>query len=110
MLDSAGRTNLWRARSFIEHRRRIFEMADEQNTNQNKGKAAAAGAAFTGGTARQGDVKTERGGEQTDQISGETQKGAHNQEMENRNPQGNKNDNDPRFRKGGDTWDKMQDE
>ena len=85
-------------------------MADEQNTNQNKGKAAAAGAAFTGGTARQGDVKTERGGEQTDQISGETQKGAHNQEMENRNPQGNKNDNDPRFRKGGDTWDKMQDE
>ena len=79
-------------------------MADEQNTNQNKSKGAAAGAAFNGGTARQGDVKTERGGEQTDQISGETQKGAHNQEAKNRNPQGNKNDDDQRFRPGGDTF------
>lgn len=79
-------------------------MADEQNPNQNKSKGAAAGAAFTGGTARQGDVKTERGGEQSDQISGETQKGAHNQEAKNRNPQGNKTDHDPRFRPGGDTF------
>jgi hypothetical protein len=37
-----------------------------------------------------GDVKEQRGGEQADQISGETQKGAHNQEMKGRNPQGNK--------------------
>jgi hypothetical protein len=69
-------------------------MADENNMNQNdtnkpRSMSAAAGA-HTGGTARQGDVKSERGGEQSDQISGETQKGAHNQEMENRNPQGNK--------------------
>jgi len=38
------------------------------------------------------DVKEQRGGEQADQISGETQKGAHNQTMENRNPQGNPED------------------
>ncbi|HEX8140982.1 MAG TPA: hypothetical protein VF553_00180 [Pyrinomonadaceae bacterium] len=78
-------------------------MADEKNTNDNKSMGTAAGA-NAGGTARQGDVKTERGGEQSDQISGETQKGAHNQEAKNRNPQGNKTDNDPRFREGGDTF------
>lgn len=75
-------------------------MADEKNTDQNKSFGAAAGAQSQG-TQRQGDVKSARGGEQTDQISGETQKGAHNQEMENRNPQGNKPDQNQSSRQQG---------
>lgn len=65
-------------------------MADE------KSRTAAAGAQA------QTDVKTQRGGEQSDQISGETRKGAHNQEMENRNPQGNKPDRNQSARQEGD--------
>ena len=75
-------------------------MADEKNTDQNKSFGAAAGAQFQG-TGAQGDVKSERGGEQTDQISGETHKGAHNQEVENRNPQGNKPDQNQSARQQG---------
>jgi hypothetical protein len=64
---------------------------DNEQPNMAKGMAATAGAAYAPqGSQRQGDVKTERGGEQADQISGETQKGAHNQEMKGQNPQGNK--------------------
>ena len=66
-------------------------MADE------KSKGAAAGANAQG----QQDVKAQRGGPQADQISGETQKGAHNQEMENRNPQGNKPDQNRSARQEG---------
>lgn len=36
------------------------------------------------------DIKEQRGGFQGDQIVGETEKGASNQEAKNRNPQGNK--------------------
>jgi hypothetical protein len=36
------------------------------------------------------DLKEQRGGPQTDQRVGETDKGAHNQEAKGRNPQGNK--------------------
>ena len=36
------------------------------------------------------DMKEQRGGPQSDQRVGETDKGAHNQEMKGRNPQGNK--------------------
>ena len=67
-------------------------MAEENKNDQAKTMGAAAGAQPTTpaqGSERQGDVKSERGGEQTDQISGETQKGAHNQEMKGQNPQGN---------------------
>ncbi len=66
-------------------------MADE------KSRGAAAGA----NAQAQQDVKAQRGGEQSDQISGETQKGAHNQEMENRNPQGNKPDQNRSARQEG---------
>lgn len=38
------------------------------------------------------DVKEQRGGPQDNQLTGQTEKGAHNQEMEGRNPQGNKPD------------------
>jgi hypothetical protein len=37
-----------------------------------------------------GDVTEQRGGPQADQVAGETDKGAHNQAMKGRNPQGNK--------------------
>ena len=63
--------------------------ADEKSTNQNLSSEEAA-AKEAGTQPPRGDVREQRGGEQSDQISGETQKGAHNQEMENRNPRGNK--------------------
>jgi hypothetical protein len=39
---------------------------------------------------RRNDITEQRGGPQADQVAGETDKGAHNQAMEGRNPQGNK--------------------
>jgi hypothetical protein len=38
------------------------------------------------------DIKEQRGGLQTNQVTGETDKGAHNQDTKGRNPQGNKSD------------------
>jgi hypothetical protein len=80
-------------------------MADEKNTEQNdtnqpKSMGAAAGAQAKE-SARQPDVNATRGGEQSDQISGETSKGAHNQEMKGRNPQGNKPDQNQSSRQQG---------
>ena len=37
---------------------------------------------------RRDDVKEQRGGPQADQVAGEADKGAHNQAMKGRNPQG----------------------
>ena len=65
-------------------------MADEKSKSEERSFGASAGA--QAGAQRQDDVKAQRGGPQADQISGETDKGAHNQEMKNRNPQGNKPD------------------
>lgn|GEM_PF-3537942 len=77
-------------------------MADENKNNPAKSMGAAAGASAPAqGSQRQGDVKSERGGEQSDQLSGETQKGAHNQEMKGRNPQGNKPDRNQSARQKG---------
>ena len=50
------------------------------------------------------DVIEQRGDEQADQRVGETEKGAHNQEMKGRNPQGNKADRSPTDRQEGDTF------
>ncbi len=36
-----------------------------------------------------GDVQEQRGGPQDNQVTGQTEKGAHNQETEGKNPQGN---------------------
>ncbi len=59
-------------------------MADEKDTKQ--GLSAEAAAAKQAGTQpARGDAAEQRGGEQADQISGETAKGAHNQERQNRN-------------------------
>lgn len=63
-------------------------MAEERNTDQDQTFGATAGGQI--GTQGQGNVNAQRGGEQADQISGETSKGAHNQDMENRNPRGSK--------------------
>jgi hypothetical protein len=81
-------------------------MADEKNSNNNQNtRAAAAGASADMPSQRQpDDLKEQRGGEQSDQISGETQKGAHNQEMKNRNPQGNKPNQNTSARQKGDTF------
>ena len=78
-------------------------MANEKNSNQNLSSAEAA-AKQAGTQPPRGDVTEQRGGEQSDQISGETQKGAHNQEMENRNPQGNKADRNQSDRQEGNTF------
>jgi hypothetical protein len=66
-------------------------MADEKNANQGLSSDAAA-RKQAGTQPPRGDVTEQRGGEQADQISGETEKGAHNQEIKGRNPQGNKTD------------------
>ncbi len=78
-------------------------MADEKSANQDKSFGAAAGAQAEG-TGPQEDLKAQRGGEQTDQITGQTEKGAHNQEMENRNPQGNKPGQNQSARQQGDKF------
>jgi hypothetical protein len=81
-------------------------MADDKNTEQNnpnqpRSMGAAAGAQAESSARQPDDVQTGRGGEQSDQISGETQKGAHNQETKNRNPQGNKPDRNQSARQKG---------
>lgn len=78
-------------------------MADENNTNQGQsGRTIAAKQAGT--QPPRGDVKEQRGGAQADQISGETQKGAQNQETQNRNPQGNKANQNQSDRQEGETF------
>jgi hypothetical protein len=62
-------------------------VADERDKNQNQSFGATAGAQI--GTQGEGNTQAQRGGTQADQITGETEKGAHNQDTENRNPQGN---------------------
>ena len=78
-------------------------MADEKNSDQGLSSEAAA-AKQAGTQPPRGDVTEQRGGVQEDQLSGETQKGAHNQEMENRNPQGNKADRNQSDRQEGNTF------
>lgn len=78
-------------------------MANENNTNQNL-SADEAAAKQAGTQPPRGDVKEQRGGEQADQISGETPKGAHNQEMKGKNPQGNKADQNQSDRPEGNTF------
>jgi hypothetical protein len=69
-------------------------MARQQFKGPPTRDAGASGAEATrepsSNAQRAQDVKRQRGGEQTDQLSGETQKGAHNQKMRGKNPQGNK--------------------
>ena len=75
-------------------------MADEKN--QNQGAGAATGAVPSGMTPD--NVKGQRGGPQGDQIAGETPKGAHNQDKENRNPSGSNADRNQSDRQEGNTF------
>lgn len=79
-------------------------MADEKNVhedspNQGRTQAAAAGAAYA--TESQ-NMKAQRGGPQEDQLAGETDRGAHNQTNENRNPSGNAPNQNQHARQEGD--------
>jgi hypothetical protein len=77
-------------------------MKDDRDTNQNLSSDEAS-AKQAGTQPPRGDAKEQRGGEQTDQITGETEKGAHNQEMKGRNPQGNKANQNQSDRQQGDS-------
>jgi hypothetical protein len=90
-------------------------MADNKQTAENrrmphdepKSMTAAAGAhsaPYNSDARSTQDVKAQRGGVQEDQLSGETQKGAHNQEMRGANPQGNKPDQNRSARREGDKF------
>ena len=90
-------------------------MADNKRAADNrptpntepKSMSAAAGAQsapYNSDALSTQDVKAQRGGVQEDQLSGETQKGAHNQEMRGANPQGNKPDQNRSSRQEGDKF------
>lgn len=65
-------------------------MADEKNANRDDHSKAMGAAAGAPHTTESQEMKAQRGGEQEDQIAGETPRGAHNQEQQNSNPSGNK--------------------
>ena len=73
-------------------------------SNRERIKTDETSAKNAGTQPRRNDVLEQRGGEQTDQRVGQTEKGAHNQEMKGRNPQGNKADRSPTDRQEGDTF------
>ncbi len=91
-------------------------MGDAQGagSTQQKTEGAAAGAAVgaqgsannppnaTNAQAVQ-DIKAQRGGPQEDQLSGETEKGAHNNESRGANPDGNKPNQNQSGRQKGNT-------
>ena len=84
-------------------------MADdkEPQTNESKSMSAAAGAQsapVTQNATEEQAIKQQRGGPQEDQLSGETERGAHNNEMRGANPQGNKPDRNQSARQKGDTF------
>ena len=75
---------------------------------ERKANAMAAGAQAgvpvpQDATAEQATLQA-RGGRQEDQIVGETERGAHNNEMRGANPQGNKPDRNQSARQKGDTF------
>jgi hypothetical protein len=71
---------------------------NEEKNMQPKSMSATAGAQASPQNMNTNNMNTNspqnpnaaRGGRQEDQLSGETQKGAHNNEMRGANPQGNK--------------------
>ena len=69
-----------------ENKEQNFDEPNQQQPNEERAFGAAAGAPFQ--TEAQ-EMKAQRGGEQEDQIVGETERGAHNQRRQNRNPTGN---------------------
>jgi hypothetical protein len=70
--------------------RRINVMANKMDANQTN--SVERKLAYGETQPRRNDIKEQRGGPQTNQVMGETDKGAHNQDTKGRNPQGNKSD------------------
>lgn len=84
-------------------------MADDEHprTNESKSMGAAAGAQsapVTQNATEEQATRQQRGGPQEDQLSGETERGAHNNEMRGANPQGNKPDRNRSARRKGDKF------
>jgi hypothetical protein len=82
------------------------QAADNRQTphDEPKSMSAAAGAhsaPYNPDARPTQDVMAQRGGVQEDQLSGETQKGAHNNEMRGANPQGNKQEQNHGTRREG---------
>jgi hypothetical protein len=63
-------------------------MADKTNLDRNQGVQLSK-LEYGETQPPRNDEKEQRGGPQDDQITGEVEKGAHNQRMQGRNPQGN---------------------
>jgi hypothetical protein len=87
----------------------MVKMAEDKNLNQpnqpnqenpNEERAVGAAAGAPNPTDAQ-DIKAQRGGEQEDQITGQTSEGALNQSRENRNPSGNNPDRNQSGRQEG---------
>jgi len=77
---------------------------NNQETN-NRTMGAAAGAPYSSNEMNTNSMQNPnaaRGGRQEDQLSGETQKGAHNNEMRGANPQGNQPGQNQSTRREGD--------
>jgi len=77
-------------------------MANEKNTNQGSSSDEAA-RKQAGTQPPRNDIEEQRGGQQADQLSGETEKGSRTQAKENRNPQGNDPDQNRSARQKGNT-------
>ena len=60
--------------------------------NQDPNKVARDKLEYGESHPQRSDIKEQRGGPQDNQITGQTEKGAHNQDMKGRNPQGNNPD------------------
>jgi hypothetical protein len=85
------------------------QAADNRQTpnHEPKSMSAAAGAQsapYNSDALPAQGVKAQRGGVQEDQLSGETQKGAHNNEMRGANPQGDKQQQHQGTRREGDKY------
>lgn len=73
----------------MEHRSEERQSRDQKTGADIEPRSADAKLEYGETKPPRNDVKEARGGEQTDQITGQTEEGAHNQTMRGRNPQGN---------------------
>ena len=72
-----------------------------QPPDQPRALGASAGATAPPNTTDAQQLKAQRGGPQEDQTAGETDRGAHNQKRENRNPSGSEPDRNQSARQEG---------
>jgi hypothetical protein len=88
--------------------RRRQQPNQSEGPQERKANAMAAGAQAGAPVAQDATAeqatRQSRGGRQEDQISGETERGAHNNEMRGANPQGNKPNQNQSSRREGDEF------